>query len=360
MKESRKKFMPSGKEAFIAAILIGFIAACGVYTYNQMNVMIEEEIPANFVSSTTVCQVNLDDALVPADKILNGGPPKDGIPSLTNPALIAAGEADYLDADERVVGIHFNGEARAYPLRILAKHECVNGSIGDTHFAVIYCPLCDSTSVFNREVAGETLEFGISGKLYQSNVLLYDRQPDPTKESLWSQMFGKAVAGPKKGTQLKTLPHTLVTWQTWQENHPQTKVLSPKVGYGRYSREFYPQYFASPNLMFPMYDEEGKEVFKNQADDLFLLKDKVIGVRANGKAKVYPVEHMQFSNGGMEDTFEGKTIRISKTEEGDILIEADESLDLYHSFWFAWNAFHPETEIYSGAGFDLAEWKKKK
>ena len=111
-----------------------------------------------------------------------------GFPSLTNPKLLTVSEAIYLEDHDRVIGVRFGGEARAYPLRVLNWHEAVNDTVGAKAIAVTYCPLCDSSLVFDRDVGGEVREFGISGKLWNSNVLLYDRQKDSRQESLWSQL----------------------------------------------------------------------------------------------------------------------------------------------------------------------------
>ena len=355
-----RQFVPGGKDAIIAAVLIGIIGACGLYTYQRIDRILDEGIPVTVVANTQ-CHVDLDEAHVPAHQVLSGGVPKDGIPALTSPKMISLDQVSFLDEDERVIGFTMGRRSFAYPLRIMASHECVNDSYGDVHFAVIYCPLCDSVSVFNREIDGDVLEFGISGQLYQSNVLLYDRQDDPSEESLWSQMYGKSVAGPRKGTELETFPHELVTWKTWKQQYPDSNVLSLDTGYSRsYPREFYANYFASPNLMFPVYDENQNEKYETHEDDLLLLKDVVIGVRKGNHSRVYPVEYIQFETSELQDDFWGSEIVLSKNANGEVFIQVNENIDVYHSFWFAWKAFHPNTEIYSGPGFDLEAWKKMK
>lgn len=340
-------FLPGGKDAYIAAALIGFISACGYYTYNQINQKICNVNEIHI--SQPPALFHTENACIPKEQIVSGGVKKDAIPSLTNPKMIAAEAERYLEEDDRVVGILIGDKALAYPLRILAWHECVNESIQGTHFSVIYCPLCDSTSVFNREVNGKVLEFGISGYLYQSNVLLYNRQDAPQQESLWSQMQGKAVSGPMVETQLNAMPHQLVTWRMWKELHPDTLVLSNETGHVRdYVKDYYPQYFASPELMFPV----------EKVDKRFLLKDIVIGVHYNGVHRAYPIEHFQMNGKPVEDTIGDKKVVLTKHSTGSISIHADDGVEIFHSFWFAWYAFHPETEIYSGDGFNLNEWLK--
>ena len=137
----------------------------------------------------------LDDALIPEDEIFFGGPPKDGIPSLDNPKFVNAAQTRLHDED-RVLALKRNGIAKAYPLRILNWHEIVNDRFGDEGIIIIYCPLCGSGTASKAKVVGNSLQFGVSGLLYNSDVLMYDRQT----QSLWSQILSQAVTGPMKGT----------------------------------------------------------------------------------------------------------------------------------------------------------------
>jgi hypothetical protein len=123
-------------------------------------------------------------SLVPADEIHAGGPPRDGIPALTDPKFIPAAQADFLADEDRILGLNLGGEARVYLIAILNWHEIVNDRIGERAVAVTYCPLCGTGIVFDAQVDGRPMEFGVSGLLYNSDVLLYDR----STESLWSQI----------------------------------------------------------------------------------------------------------------------------------------------------------------------------
>ncbi len=193
--------------------------------------------------------------LIDPDQVRRGGPPKDGIPALTDPDVLPAGEAGHVSPDDRVIGVQFNGEARGYPISILTWHEAVNDTLGGRPLVVTYCPLCRSSLVFDRSIGGQVREFGISGLLYQSNVLLYDRQSNPEAESLWSQVGMRAVTGPaaRRGLELNLLPSELTTWQDWRSRHPDTTVLSPDTGHARpYDRNPYEDYFASDRLLFPV------------------------------------------------------------------------------------------------------------
>ena len=131
----------------------------------------------------------LDHGLISPADIYRGGPDKDGIPSIDSPVFIDQSDAGFLEDDDPVIGIEIDGTARAYPISILNWHEVVNDSIDDTYFTITFCPLCGTGIAFNSNVDGEVLEFGVSGLLYNSDVLLYDRKT----ESLWSQIMGKAV-----------------------------------------------------------------------------------------------------------------------------------------------------------------------
>jgi hypothetical protein len=188
------------------------------------------------------------------EEIVWGGVKKDGIPALTRPKLIAPVEATYLTADELVFGVEINGDARAYPLRILDWHEMLNDTVGGVPVALAYCTLCGSGILYDARVPGrdEPFEFGSSGLLYRSNKLMYDQQT----HSLWNQFTGRPVVGPLTGyrIELAVLPVTITSWQDWRTRHPDTKVLSLDTGH---ERDYTPgrpygEYFASADLMFPM------------------------------------------------------------------------------------------------------------
>jgi len=157
------------------------------------------------------------------DEIISGGPPKDGIPSIDAPEFIAVSEVSDLAATEPVIGLVIAGDARAYPLRILIWHEIVNDTVGGVPVAVTYCPLCNSAVVYDRRVAGETTEFGTTGKLRNSDLVMYDRKT----ESWWQQFLGEAIVGLRTGTQLEVLPARLESWERFAQKHPDGKVLVP-------------------------------------------------------------------------------------------------------------------------------------
>ena len=188
---------------------------------------------------------------IPKQEVLSGGPPKDGIPALTRPKMVASQDSDYLEDEDRVIGMATESFVRAYPLNILNYHEIVNDVAGELNFAVSYCPLCDSAFAFNRKIGSSVREFGVSGLLFNSNVLFFDRTSE--QETLWSQLKGQGVSGEATGLELQSLPCEMTTWKDWKSRYPQTQVLSPETGHTRnYRRDSYQRYFSSPRLLFPV------------------------------------------------------------------------------------------------------------
>jgi hypothetical protein len=165
----------------------------------------------------------------PAD-IIPGGPPPDGIPPIDHPRFQPASSVNWLAPQEPVVAIELNGDARAYPVQIFIWHEIVNDAVGGVPVTVTYCPLCNTGIAFKRPtIDGKLLDFGTSGKLYNSNLVMYDRQTN----SYWPQALGEAVTGPLTGTKLQLVPVQLVAWRDWRAAHPGGKVLSRDTGASR-------------------------------------------------------------------------------------------------------------------------------
>jgi len=216
------------------------------------------------------------------EEVTWGGVVVDGIPSLDNPKLIAAGEADYLLDGDLVFGVDINGDVRAYPLRIMGWHEMFNEVIGGVPVALAYCTLCGAGILFETLVEGreEPFVFGSSGFLYRSNKLMFDRETD----SLWNQFTGRPVAGPlwDSDIELKMRPVAITSWAKWKAKHPNTRVLSLETGHRRDygSGVVYRDYFTSPDLMFPTLVRDESQVRR---------KDLVFGIRDVGAAKAWPL-----------------------------------------------------------------------
>ena len=206
------------------------------------------------------------------EEIVWGGVTKDGIPALVNAEQIPAAAATYLTERELVFGVSLNGDARAYPLRILDWHEMFNDVIGGVPVSLAYCTLCGSGILFDTRVPGrrEPFVFGSSGLLYRSNKLMYDTET----ESLWNQFTGEPVVGELTGSGivLKVLPVVITSWGDWRAAHPDTTVLSLDTGFERDYRpgQPYGQYFASPELMFPVVVRDRR---LDPKDRIFVLRD---------------------------------------------------------------------------------------
>jgi hypothetical protein len=277
----------------------------------------------------------IEPSLLPAGSIVRGGPPRDGIPALDAPRVEPA-RSSRLRADDRVLGLAAGGAARAYPVRILNWHEVVNDRIAGEPAAVTYCPLCGSGVTFSSKVGERVLTFGVSGLLYDSDLLLYDRQT----ESLWSQLKFQAVTGPLIGTRLARLPAEHTTWAAWRRDHPGTEVLSFDTGHVRdYGRDPYAGYERDPATLFPV----------SVNDPRLPAKAWVVGVSLGGAAKAYPFDELARTGGTVRDTVAGRPVvvrydpaaRAARVEDG-----GGRALPSVTAFWFAWATFNPGTALF--------------
>lgn len=278
---------------------------------------------------------DLRHATIPVQEIRSGGPPKDGIPSLSNPKMVAAVEATYLRSSDRVIGVVSDRESRAYPLAILNYHEIINDRIGELPIAVTYCPLCDSAVVFDRRTPLGEREFGVSGLLYNSNVLMYDRS---NTESLWSQMKGEGVSGPGARMKLTVLPMELTTWAAWQKRNPNTTVVSSDTGHRRnYQDSPYTRYLNQPNLMFPV----------KPISNALQLKERVLGVWDDANALAIPISVFGGKTTQIEKSLGNRkfTVAFDADDQTIRVVKADAEIQWMNTFWFPWYAFRPETKI---------------
>lgn len=279
---------------------------------------------------------DLDNALVPVDQLHAGGPARDGIPSIDAPRFLAAPNAGYLDGEDQVLGIVLGGVARAYPIRIMNWHEIVNDEIGGKRIAVTYCPLCGTGVAFSSQSGGRHLSFGVSGLLYNSDMLLYDRET----ESLWSQIQKQSIAGPLVGRKLEALPLTHTTWRAWRRSHPDTQVLSTDTGYRRnYAHHPYGGYETERGLYFPVANKSRR----------YHPKERVLGVEVAGHYKAYPFAELSSTDGEVTDRLGGEPLTIrydAANESAQAFDAAGNQLPAMTGFWFAWYAFHPDTEVF--------------
>lgn len=314
---------------------------------------------------------DLTGCTVPRATLAAAGFPKDGIRALHLPPLLRPDDVEaiakrthrkLLVSSDRVIGVVVSGHARAYPIRIMNLHEVVNDTLGARPIAVTYSPLCDAVVVFDRAVDGEVLRFGVSGLLYNSNLLMYDDRPASREESLWSQIGARAVAGPRAkrmpaaganvdaeevagrpkdapaASELTVLPVSVMSWSDWRTAHPETTVLAPDPTLAEeYRRNRYGSYFASDRLRFPaapLPHDRSRE-----------LKTPMIAVRGgNGfEAMAIPEIGRQAATdgawrkivGGREILFRYRDNPPSVTAEG---VDGGPQPETIYSFWFAWYA----------------------
>ena len=273
---------------------------------------------------------------IPLDEILSGGPPRDGIPALMNPQFLPADEVEFLSPEDRVLGIQGAHKAKAYPIAILNWHEMVNDTLEGTPIVITYCPLCGTGIGFLRRVGNDILSFGVSGLLYQSDVLMYDHQ----SESLWSQIAMKAVTGKSLGLRLEPIFLEHTTWDSWKKHHPKSLVLSRNTGFTRdYSRDPYQEYGQTDQLLFP----------PSRSDNRLSPKEWVLGIEINQTFKAYPFSTLEKLNTAFSDSIHGHDYVICWDKQGrsaKIVTHQGTPIPTVTAYWFAWYAFHPTTEVF--------------
>jgi Protein of unknown function (DUF3179) len=287
---------------------------------------------------------------VPLAEFRSGGPGKDGIPALDRPQLVPAREVDFLESNEPVLELVVDGDARAYPIQILIWHEIANDVVAGVPVAVTFCPLCNTAVVFDRRVDGRTLDFGTTGNLRNSDLVMYDRQT----ETWWQQFGGRALVGELTGARLEQLPARIVAWREFLAAHPRGRVLSRETGHERpYGRNPYPGYDdASSPPIFPS---------RNNTDARLAPKERVVFFEAGGAAFAVPFSTLRArrvirlnaagrgivvrwrpgvaSSLDAEDIAEGRNVGSAEVLEDGRLVPFDQP------FWFAVAAFRPDVEI---------------
>ncbi len=279
---------------------------------------------------------DLEGALIPENQILSGGSAKDGIPAIDHPHFVIADKAGFLRVDSPVLGLEYKGIVKAYPINILNWHEIVNDQFNNEPVVITFCPLCGSGMAFLASIDNKAHTFGVSGLLYNSDVLLYDRQT----QSLWSQLMSQAISGQHKGTRLVSLPVLHTSWQDWKTRHPDTLVLSIKTGFNRdYNDSPYADYLNSPRTLFPL----------SAVSRLYHPKEEVLGIDVGGKFKVYPFIELDKSPASFTEIVNDQMITLSydrKYRTAVVFSKQGKRLSSVRTFWFAWYAFHPESEVY--------------
>ena len=334
---------------------------------------------------------------VPYDEILSGGVGRDGIPPIDDPSFASVGAArEWLADAEPVIALEHGGEAKAYPLQILIWHEIVNDDIAGLPVAATYCPLCNSALVFERELDGALYDFGVSGNLRNSDLIMWDRQT----ESWWQQLTGEAIAGELAGARLRVVPAQIVSWGVFADAYPDGLVLDRPSARRPYGSNPYVGYDA-PNL--PPF------LYRSPTDPRLPPKERVAAVEINGQAAAFPYSRLaeervvhyevggeplvvffQFgatsalgaasiaqaadvgSTGVFRPSLDGRALTFApsgaaggaaftdnETGSGWSILGAAVSgplaggrlprLEAQDHFWFAWAAFKPETLVYGSS-----------
>jgi hypothetical protein len=320
---------------------------------------------------------------LPTSAIFDGGPGPDGIPALEYPEIAGGPAAEFvIRADDRVLGLEINGAARAYPLRIMWWHELVNDTLGGEDVLVSYCPLTGSGLAFDPEVNGQIRNFGVSGLLYENNLMMFDRDT----RSLWNQLLLGSQCGPERGAELTRLPIVETTWGAWRSLHPQTTIVTLNTGYSRdYDRYPYGTYDQPNNAttFFP----------SSTWDRSRPPKELVLGVHEGAASAAYPLEalaslgsavaHNDTVGGrpilvtyvgahrtmrGFDRTVNGQPFTFVVADSGGFVLRDVETgslwdargvavagplqgaalerlADAYTLFWFSWSVFHPSTRL---------------
>ena len=364
----------------IVGIILSVIIVIPTINTNPTSITISAGGNTNSAASATAEEK--EKSIVPLDQIVSGGPPPDGIPSIDNPKFISVQEASkFLEDSELVLGLNINGDIRAYPLQILVWHEIVNDEIGSIPVAVTYCPLCFTNQVFNRTIddGQEVVEFGTSGKLYNSNLVMYDR----TSKSLWSQVMAEGIVGKYAGTKLERVPFDVAYWKEWKQLYPESKILSRNTGSNRpYGVDPYGDYYTNSDVLFPV----------SNRDNRLGIKEIVVGFENKGQYKAYKLQEIE-NKKVINDQVNGKPIALFSlhpfmvraydriVEDGELTLEFEYDADnnriidkqtgsewnfegmaingqmkgkqltrlpYDEGFWFEWIAFHPKTGLYPG------------
>ncbi|MGH2722716.1 MAG: DUF3179 domain-containing protein [Actinomycetota bacterium] len=337
-------------------------------------------------------------ATVDTELIISGGPPPDGIPPIDDPKFVDPAEVRWLVAQEPVISVELNGEAKAYPVRILMWHEIVNDTIGGEPVSVTYCPLCNTGVAFLRPIVdGELLDFGTSGRLFHSNLVMYDRQTG----TYWSQATLEAIVGPLAGRRLEFLSAQIVSWGDWRAAHRSGRVLSQDTGFDRaYGQNPYQGYDSPGNddpflfagdpdprlhstahvlgvdasgrqVAFP-YEELARHavdgfsavqtrvggqdvvVFWKQGTASALDQPRIAASRDVGSATAYEPRsgdlqlHFEAATGFVDEETHSRWDLFGRAVEGPLRGAQLRALPAVDHFWFSWAAFFPDTEIYRG------------
>ena len=350
-------------------VVIAIISSTQFFSSGDENVIITQ------IADDGIMTTNGQKHIIPLEKIKSGGPPKDGIPSIDTPEFTEASQEYHVSDSDTVLGLEINGDVRAYPLSILVWHEIVNDNVGGVPVAVTYCPLCFTNQVFERVIDGQEVEFGTSGKLYNSNLVMYDRLTN----SYWSQALGKAIVGELAGYELSTIPFDVIRWGDWKSLHPDSVVLTTNTGHIRaYGVDPYGNYYTETRILFPVENTDDRmhpkeiilgfndgdvyKAYKQQDVESAVIINDQINNNPIFLVSLYPENARAF-----ERTVDGKVLEFFFKDESIIDKETNSEwnydgvaisgalvgtelnrIPFNPGFWFEWIAFHPDTDVYVG------------
>jgi len=329
------------------------------------------------VSTTKLSGGTVLKYVVPPDEIVSGGPPKDGIPSIDRPRFVSAEEAErFMRTNDIVIGLYYKGVARAYPHKILVWHEIVNDVVAGDPITITYCPLCYTSTAFIRILDGEPVEFGVSGKLYNSDLVMYDRKTD----TYWSQHWGVGILGELAGQALQRIQVDVMTWSKWKSLHPDTEVLSKETGFARpYGKDPYAGYYTSSEIWFPVKNRDDRlhpkaivhgiiidshvKAYEEESIAKAKLLNDVAGetpilvispveqfVRAYSRVVDGRVLDFEWRGGKIFDKQTGSEWNVyGEAVSGPMKGNRLQPVVIFPAFWFAWAAFFPDIELYSEA-----------
>jgi len=291
--------------------------------------------------------------LVPLAEFQSGGPPKDGIPAIDIPHFTAAKDVDWIEDREPLISVTVGNETRGYPLQILTWHEIANDELGGVPIAVTFCPLCNTAIVFDRRLGGDVLSFGTTGKLRESDLVMYDRET----ESWWQQFSGEALVGELAGEKLRQLPVRIVAWKDFRSEQPDGLVLDKETGFSR-------DYGTNPYAGYDSIDSSPIFATRGDDDDRLPPKERVVYVEVGDEAFAVPFTSLVKERAIEIETGEGSVVVRWHPGVGSALDEASiaagrevgaatvfldgEPVPFSEPFWFAVAAFRPDIEIVDG------------
>ncbi len=302
---------PRATRLLVRAARVALLAAVGWWALQPV---LRAQVPGAFEWPNT----DFSKTLVDLNEILSGGPPRDGIPAIDEPAFVPLEKAaGWLDSREPVIVVSLGDDARAYPLQILMWHEIVNDTVGGVPVSVTFCPLCNASIVFDRRLDGRVLDFGTTGRLRKSDLVMYDRQ----SESWWQQFTGRAIVGELAGKELTRVPASIVAFEDFRKVHPRGKVLSRDTGHAR-------DYGANPYAGYDSIDQH-PFLFDDPVDPRLPAMERVLNVSIGGVHRLYPFSVLErtpvvnetvagvpvavFSRGGTLSALDRASIRASRT-----------------------------------------------